>query len=172
MLSLRTRACQTDSAASDPCTSREPARLRGFVYLRWTADGLVECPPRTLVSSGARAFAQGNGIETVDATSMVAPRAREDWQRWTKRYDEVPSTDEPGADTASLPQYVMQDTVGAVAWDAEGNMAAGVSRSADRCSSAFVDTADVCDSGGLLLKYSGRVGEVKLPSGRDDGVAD
>lgn len=89
-----------------------------------------------------------------------------------KRYDEVTSTDEPGADTAFLPQYAMQDTVGAVAWDAEGNMAAGVSRSAERCSSTFVDTTDVCDSGGLLLKYSGRIGEVRLSSRKDDGVAD
>ncbi|KAI9572214.1 nucleophile aminohydrolase [Boletus coccyginus] len=139
---------------------RNPIKLANAILAHARVpDRLGRIRPLTLVSSGARAFAQGNGIETVDATSMVSPRAKEDWQRWTKRYDEVPSTDEPGADTTFLPQYVMQDTVGAVAWDAEGNMAAGVSRSADRCSSAFVDTADVCGSGGLLLKYSGRVGE-------------
>ncbi|KAH0827475.1 nucleophile aminohydrolase [Lanmaoa asiatica] len=96
---------------------------------------------RTLVSSGAYAFAQRNGIETVDSASMVAPCAKEDWQRWMERYDEVASADELEADTTVLPQDAMQDTVGAVAWDSEGNLAAGVS------------------SGGLLLKYSGRIGE-------------
>ena len=95
---------------------------------------------RTLVSSGARAFAQRHEIETVDATSMVSPRAKEDWQRWVRRYNEVASesTDELRVDagTMALPQDAMQDTVGAVAWDSEGNLAAGVSRSADRSSLA------------------------------------
>lgn len=134
--------------------------------------------PRTLVSSGARAFAQRYGIETVDATSMVAPRAKEDWQRWMKRYDEATSTDELEGGTTVLPQDAMQDTVGAVAWDSEGNLAAGVSRSADRSSLALFEMwrrLTFCDSGGLLLKYSGRIGEVRYfpqSDGKDDGVTD
>ena len=44
-----------------------------------------------------------------------------------KRYDEVASTDELATGRIDA----MQDTVGAIAWDAEGNLAAGVSRSAD-----------------------------------------
>jgi len=77
---------------------------------------------------------------------MVSPRAKEVWQRWMKRYDEVTSesTDELEGGTTVLPQDAMQDTVGAVAWDSEGNLAAGVS------------------SGGLLLKYSGRIGEAAV----------
>ena len=73
---------------------------------------------------------------------MVSPRAKEDWQRWMKRYDEVASesTDELEAGTMALPQDAMQDTVGAVAWDSEGNLAAGVSRSADRSSLALFET--------------------------------
>jgi taspase (threonine aspartase 1) len=132
--------------------------------------------PRTLVSSGARVFAQRCGIETVDETSMVAPRAKEDWQRWMKRYDEVASTDEVERGTTALPQDAMQDTVGAVAWDSEGDLAAGVSRSADSSSLALFEMwrrLTFCDSGGLLLKYSGRIGEVRyLPQSEDDRVAD
>ncbi|KAF8135751.1 nucleophile aminohydrolase [Boletus edulis] len=77
---------------------------------------------------------------------MIAPRAQQDWQRWRKRYDDLEGVtvgEAHGADTdaTDLPQVAMQDTVGAVVWDSEGNLAAGVS------------------SGGLLLKYSGRIGE-------------
>lgn len=135
------------------------------VNLASFTDGHNDRASRTLVSSGAHAFAQRHGIETVDPTSMVASRAKEDWQRWMKRHDEpgVASTGELEAGPVALPQDAMQDTVGAIAWDSEGNLAAGVSRSADR--SIFevrmtTDKFDVYDSGGLLLKYSGRIGEV------------
>ena len=91
---------------------------------------------RTLVASGAHALARKRGIETVDPTCMVSPRAREDWQRWRARYDSdrdvVGSTnDAPPGGAAVLPQDAIQDTVGAVVWDSEGNLAAGVSRFVD-----------------------------------------
>lgn len=64
---------------------------------------------------------------------MVASRAKEEWQRWRKRYDEAEATstdvDELAAGPVVLPQDAMQDTVGAIAWDSDGNLAAGVSRS-------------------------------------------
>ncbi|KAN0090850.1 Nucleophile aminohydrolase [Tylopilus felleus] len=123
---------------------KNPIKLASAVLAHGRVpDKLGRIPPLTLVSSGACAFAQTHGIETVDATSMVAPRAKEDWQRWMTRYDEATShrEREPGTGTTDLPQNAMQDTVGAVAWDSEGKLAAGVS------------------SGGLLLKYSGRIGE-------------
>ncbi|KAG6378215.1 nucleophile aminohydrolase [Boletus reticuloceps] len=77
---------------------------------------------------------------------MIAPRAQQDWQRWRKQYDDlegvtVGEAHEADTGATDLPQDAMQDTVGAVVWDSEGNLAAGVS------------------SGGLLLKYSGRIGE-------------
>jgi taspase (threonine aspartase 1) len=52
----------------------------------------------------------------------------------------------------------MQDTVGAISWDSNGKLAAGVSRFATglECS-----RADLVHSGGLLLKYPGRIGEVR-----------
>ncbi|KIK76200.1 hypothetical protein PAXRUDRAFT_443854 [Paxillus rubicundulus Ve08.2h10] len=102
-------------------------------------DRLGRIRPITLVSTGARAFAQQRGLEMVPSGCLVSPRARDDWQRWTTAYN---SHDTPGfVGTIALPQDTIQDTVGAVAWDAAGNLAAGVS------------------SGGLLLKYSGRIGE-------------
>ncbi|KAF8556129.1 N-terminal nucleophile aminohydrolase [Imleria badia] len=119
-----------------------PIKLANAILARARVpDRLGRIRPLTLVSSGAHAFAQRHGIETVDGTSMVAPRAKQEWQRWVTRYDEVASTDEHKGGTTVLPQDAMQDTVGAVAWDSEGNLAAGVS------------------SGGLLLKCSGRIGE-------------
>jgi taspase (threonine aspartase 1) len=54
---------------------------------------------------------------------MISPRATQEWQKWKSRLDD-PVDGDPG----SLPQDAMQDTVGAVAWDNEGNLAAGVSR--------------------------------------------
>ena len=59
----------------------------------------------------------------------------------------------------TLPKVMpMQDTVGAVSWDAKGKLAAGVSRSA--ISLTYHCTHFVC-SGGLLLKHPGRIGEVR-----------
>ncbi|OJA08668.1 hypothetical protein AZE42_01188 [Rhizopogon vesiculosus] len=102
-------------------------------------DSLGRIRPMTLVASGAHAFASSQGIQTVIPNEMVSPRAIREWQKWKSRLDHPTNGDQ-----VSLPQDAMQDTVGAVAWDNEGNLAAGVS------------------SGGLLLKYSGRIGEAAV----------
>ena len=52
----------------------------------------------------------------------------------------------------------MQDTVGAISWDSRGNLASGVSRFAIALASSH---AHLAHSGGLLLKYPGRIGEVR-----------
>ncbi|KAG1734669.1 nucleophile aminohydrolase [Suillus paluster] len=100
------------------------------------SDPLGRIRPMTLVASGAHSFASSQDIQTVAPNKMISPRATQEWQKWKSRL--IRSTN---GDQESLPQDAMQDTVGAVAWDNEGNLAAGVS------------------SGGLLLKYSGRIGE-------------
>ncbi|KAF9231941.1 nucleophile aminohydrolase [Melanogaster broomeanus] len=91
-------------------------------------DRLGRIRPLTLVAAGARSFAQSRSLETVLPDTMVSPRAREDWRRWMARYDEANAA--PGPAVSALPQdaSAMQDTVGAVAWDSDGNLAAGVSR--------------------------------------------
>lgn len=99
-------------------------------------DSVGRIRPMTLVASGACSFASSQGIQTVAPNEMISPRATQEWQKWKSRLDH--SDD---GDPRNLPQDTMQDTVGAVAWDNEGNLTAGVS------------------SGGLLLKYSGRIGE-------------
>ncbi|KIJ67970.1 hypothetical protein HYDPIDRAFT_180069 [Hydnomerulius pinastri MD-312] len=100
-------------------------------------DRLGRISPMTLVSTGAHSFALRNHLEIVPPVALISERARGEWRKWIERYNDANETSLP----VTLPQDVMQDTVGAVAWDSDGNMAAGVS------------------SGGLLLKYSGRVGE-------------
>jgi len=102
-------------------------------------DRLGRVPPLTLVSSGAYKFA-ADQVETIPPEALITPRSYEHWKKWKTRLD---SSDN------SLPWIGerledIQDTVGAVAWHESDGFAAGVS------------------SGGLLLKYPGRVGEAAV----------
>lgn len=65
-----------------------------------------------------------------------------DWRKWVERYRNPSEVEDPGLE--AINEDTPQDTVGAVAWDSCGNVAAGVS------------------SGGLLLKDSGRVGQAAI----------
>ncbi|GJE92216.1 N-terminal nucleophile aminohydrolase [Phanerochaete sordida] len=95
-----------------------------------------------LVSSGARAFAEERGIVCVAPDTLVSNRARAEWQMWKTRLDAALSDNVQAHDKQDLRR--VQDTVGAVVWDRQAGLAAGVS------------------SGGLLLKYPGRVGEAAI----------
>ncbi|CAA7261698.1 unnamed protein product [Cyclocybe aegerita] len=116
-------------------------------------DTLGRVPPLTLVSSGAHTFATARGVESVDPSTLITPSARSQWEKWKARLD---STDEPSGsllrDEEEEGLTDVQDTVGAVAFHTDDGFAGGVS------------------SGGVLLKYPGRVGErlsaqgVGLPS--------
>lgn len=108
-----------------------------------------------LVSQGARAFAASNDIHTCDFTALVAPRCISEWEHWKKILVDSPSSTPQKDLDVAMP---MQDTVGAISWDLNGNLAAGVSRFAT--GSACSCTHSV-HSGGLLLKYPGRIGEVR-----------
>ena len=68
-----------------------------------------------------------NGLETVAPESMVSSRARMDWRKWVERYSNPSEVEDPGLEVIN--EDTPQDTVGAVAWDSCGNVAAGVSRS-------------------------------------------
>lgn len=58
---------------------------------------------------------------------MITLTARKDWQHWTARLNAISS--HPGSNQSNAEGLnERQDTVGAVAMDAEGGTAAGVSR--------------------------------------------
>ncbi|KAI0780053.1 nucleophile aminohydrolase [Fomes fomentarius] len=119
-----------------------------------TSDPLSRIPPLLLVSSGASEFAKSRNLECIPPESLISPRAEHEWAKWKSQLEHARAnqqlTSSEGIDTTrrDLNQvdgmHERQDTVGAVVWDASGNLAAGVS------------------SGGLLLKLPGRVGEAAI----------
>ena len=103
---------------------------------------------------------------------MVSPRAQREWAKWKDRLDHART--QATCDSLQLPVgstsvpnaldglHAIQDTVGAVAWDVTGDLAAGVSRF-ERNKCAERAAIDRCAySGGLLLKLPGRIGEVGM----------
>jgi taspase, threonine aspartase, 1 len=159
---------------------------------RGTSMSMGRVPPLMMVGEGAAKFAREVGVCVVRETGeMVAPRAREEWRVWKARWEqeerevlqrhvaaaaEAASIEvaEPGASVGVDSLHARQDTVGAVVLlDDAGDIqiSAGVSR----CELAHVVVAIAVHpvrllapcrpfffSGGLLLKPSGRVGEVRL----------
>lgn len=101
-------------------------------------DPLGRIPPMTLVGKGAYDFAVARKLATVDPEMLVSPRAERDWSYWKGRINQ--SLCENEQILASL----VHDTVGAVALDRKGHVAAGVS------------------SGGILHKIAGRLGEASV----------
>ena len=145
--------------------------------------GLGRVPPLLLVGEGAVRFAVERGVRAgvvQDPTEMVAPRARREWEVWRERWEHEEGMRTSGsrsadddseqrgvglaADVDLAMMHARQDTVGAVVVHGDaGDVAAGVSRCV--CMSLFSQERQLiltCRrfSGGLLLKPSGRVGEV------------
>ncbi len=85
-----------------------------------------------LVGEGARRFAVSRGLSTVDPASMITERQRAKWQAEAQRRGQVAQ---------------VHGTVGAVAADASGHVAAATS------------------TGGLLFKLPGRVGDTPIVGG-------
>lgn len=84
-----------------------------------------------LVGLGAEQFAVENRIPLCDPDELITDAARDEWRK-TREQDAAEHVDQPGG------------TVGAVAFDADGNLVAGTS------------------TGGTRGKYPGRVGDSPL----------
>jgi L-asparaginase / beta-aspartyl-peptidase len=99
---------------------------------------LDESPHVYFVGVGAEKFAAQHGMRLVDNTELIVPRERERLMAFQK------AEAAGGVDTTFSGDMESHDTVGAVAMDAEGNLAAGTS------------------TGGTLSKAPGRVGDSSL----------
>src|SRR5580704_12016809 len=88
-----------------------------------------------LVGDGARQFALEQGFEPCDPAALVIDRERDLWTQWRDR---------PDAALLDFATDAAMGTVGAVAFDTHGQLAAGTS------------------TGGTLSKHRGRVGDSSL----------
>ncbi|KAF9469911.1 nucleophile aminohydrolase [Collybia nuda] len=123
---------------------KNPIRLaRSLLEYSRIPDTLGRIPPLLLVSEGALSFAALHAphVQTVPPERLISWRAEAEWKKWKDQIEYSHPTDSPGGGSGP---GEMQDTVGAVSWHPEKGMAAGVS------------------SGGILLKYPGRVGEAAV----------
>jgi L-asparaginase / beta-aspartyl-peptidase len=112
---------------------------------------LEESPHVYFVGAGAEAFAQKHGMELIDNAELVLDRERDRLHTAQQRAaaglaDETFSghADDKSPETAVAGPVDSHDTVGAVALDTAGNLAAGTS------------------TGGTLNKAPGRVGDSSL----------
>jgi L-asparaginase / beta-aspartyl-peptidase len=112
---------------------------------------LEESPHVYFVGAGAEAFAQKHGMELIDNAELVLDRERDRLRTAQQRAaaglaDETFSghADDKSPETAVAGPVDSHDTVGAVALDTAGNLAAGTS------------------TGGTLNKAPGRVGDSSL----------
>lgn len=102
-----------------------------------------------LVAGGAQRFAQKMGFRACDLTDLAVPREFERWQKllYDRTYSARSSFDRPGGkrgETGSAAPGTTGDTVGCVAHDVHGHVAAGTS------------------TGGTPNKMPGRVGDVPM----------
>ncbi|HTD22123.1 MAG TPA: isoaspartyl peptidase/L-asparaginase [Terriglobales bacterium] len=111
---------------------RNPIRLAHKV--------LTESPHVYLVAEGAERFAQEHGIELCDNNDLIIPREIER----LRQFKTQTAAGEPDLTFAGKSPAASHDTVGAVALDADGNLAAATS------------------TGGTLNKTPGRVGDSSL----------
>lgn len=133
------------------------------------ARAVLTSPYVVLASTGAELFATENGIALCDPEALITPAQRAHWQRGFQAVDDVDTgeaTDHNAlpSEVASIPAHTglihsdgtRHGTVGAVAVDAGGHIAAGAS------------------TGGIAAKHPGRVGDTPLVGSgfyAEDGIA-
>ncbi len=101
---------------------------------------LDKSPHVYFVGTGAERFARQNGMDLIDNTELIVPRERDRLMAFQR----AEAAGHPDTTFSGSPTEHSHDTVGAVAIDANGNLAAGTS------------------TGGTLSKAPGRVGDSSL----------
>ncbi len=121
---------KSGGAVAGVSTVRNPIRLARRV--------MTETRHVLLAGDGAEQFAAAQGVELVDNQYFDTPATKKRWQDFLKRKDSVEDADQAALalDTGSC-----HGTVGCVALDSSGNLAAGTS------------------TGGMTNKKFGRVGD-------------
>jgi len=125
----------TSGAVAVVSNTKNPVKLARYV---------MEETDHTLVAGpGADQLAIQAGLEIVDQDYLVTPEGREEWETY-KKYSKAVSSLFSDRSAVEMVDGLGHDTVGAVALDAQGNVAAATS------------------TGGITGKMTGRIGDTPL----------
>jgi beta-aspartyl-peptidase (threonine type) len=140
---------ELDAAIMDGATLQAGA-VAGLHHVRNPIDlarAVMERSPHVMmIGDGAETFARQQGITLVDEDYFMTPTRRAQWERM-RQQDSVRADSAARAGRTSgysVPEERKWGTVGAVALDQHGNLAAGTS------------------TGGMMMKRFGRVGDVPI----------
>jgi beta-aspartyl-peptidase (threonine type) len=140
---------ELDAAIMDGATLNAGA-VAGLHHVRNPIDlarAVMERSPHVMmIGDGAETFARQQGLQMVDESYFMTPNRRQQWERMRMqdsiRADSVRRAGQGAG--YSVPDERKWGTVGAVALDRHGNLAAGTS------------------TGGMMMKRFGRVGDVPI----------
>lgn len=140
---------ELDAAIMDGATLKAGA-VAGLHTVRNPIDlarAVMERSPHVMmIGEGAETFARQNGLQMVEESYFWTPNRRQQWERMrmqdSLRADSVRRAGQGAA--WAVPDERKWGTVGAVALDQQGNLAAGTS------------------TGGMMMKRFGRVGDVPI----------
>jgi beta-aspartyl-peptidase (threonine type) len=135
---------ELDAAIMDGATLKAGA-VAGLHVVRNPIDlarAVMERSPHVMmIGEGAETFARQQGLQIVDEQYFWTDPRRQQWERM-RQQDSARAAQ--GATAYSVPDERKWGTVGAVALDRQGNLAAGTS------------------TGGMMMKRFGRVGDVPI----------
>jgi beta-aspartyl-peptidase (threonine type) len=140
---------ELDAAIMDGATLRAGA-VAGLHTVRNPIDlarAVMERSPHVMmIGEGAETFARQNGVQMVEESYFMTPTRRQQWERMRMQDSlRADSASRAGRTSGySVPEERKWGTVGAVALDQQGNLAAGTS------------------TGGMMMKRFGRVGDVPI----------